>query len=70
MEAEEIAQQLFHAVENRELIQPGKSEHELNEDIFKLADELYGIKNIGINALFAVASTPSCLMMIIHPIWC
>jgi methionine aminopeptidase len=71
MEAEEIAQQLFHAVENRELIQPGKSEHELNEDIFKLADELYGIKKYwhkrivrsGINTLVPYDDNPPNLVL-------
>lgn len=44
MEAENVAQQLFSVIEERQLIKPGKSENQLNEDIFKLADELYGIK--------------------------
>ena len=44
IEAENIAMQLFNAIEERHLIKPGKSEDELNEDIFKLADEIYGIK--------------------------
>jgi len=44
IEAEKIAQQLFTAMEERGLIAPGKSEHELSEDVFKLADELFGIK--------------------------
>ena len=43
IEAENIAMQLFNAIEERHLIKPGKSEDELNEDIFKLADEIYGI---------------------------
>ena len=44
LEAENMARQLFTAIEERRLILPGKTESELNEDIFKLADELYGIK--------------------------
>jgi Xaa-Pro aminopeptidase len=44
IEAENIAQQLFYAIEERQLIKPGKSENKLNEEVFKLADELYGIK--------------------------
>lgn len=71
LEAEEIAQQLFHAVENRGLIQPGKSERELNEDIFKLADELFGIKKYwhkrivrsGINTLVPYDDNPPNLVL-------
>ena len=44
IEAEKIAQQLFDAIEERKLIQPGKSESELNDDVFKLAEELFGIR--------------------------
>jgi hypothetical protein len=44
IEAEKIAVQLFDAIQTRKLIVPGKSENELNEEIFKLADELFGIK--------------------------
>lgn len=44
IEAERIAQLLFHVIEGRELIQAGKSENQLNEEIFKLAEELFGIK--------------------------
>lgn len=71
MEAEQIAQQLFHAIENRGLIQPGKSERELNEDIFKLADELFGIKKYwhkrivrsGINTLVPYDDNPPNLVL-------
>ncbi|MFZ4632779.1 MAG: M24 family metallopeptidase [Saprospiraceae bacterium] len=66
IEAENIAQQLFNAIEERQLIQPGKSEKELNEDIFTLADELYGIKKYwhkrivrsGINTLVPYDENP------------
>ncbi|MFM9944887.1 MAG: M24 family metallopeptidase [Bacteroidia bacterium] len=44
MEAEKIAEQLFDAIEQRHLIIAGKSEKELNEEVFKLAEELFGIK--------------------------
>lgn len=44
MEAEQIARELFYKVEERNLIVPGKSEKELNEEIFLLADEIFGIK--------------------------
>jgi methionine aminopeptidase len=43
-EAEKIAEQLFKGIEQHQLIVAGKSEKELNEEIFKLADEWYGIK--------------------------
>ena len=43
-DAEEKAGQLFGAVEDSGLISPGKSEKEINTEIFKLAEELFGIK--------------------------
>ena len=42
--AENIALQLFKAVEDHQLITPGKSEKQLNTDIFKLAAEMFGIE--------------------------
>ena len=44
IEAEESAHLLFKAIEDRHLIKPGKSENQLNDDIFRLADELFGVK--------------------------
>ena len=44
IEAENIAEQLFNAIEERQLIKHGKSENELNEEVFKLAEELFGIQ--------------------------
>ncbi len=44
IEAENIATELFEVIEVRHLIIPGKSEKELNEEIFALAEELFGIK--------------------------
>jgi methionine aminopeptidase len=44
VQAERIAEQLFTAIQERKLIVPGKTEHDLNEEIFKLADMLFGIK--------------------------
>src|ERR1700733_7149967 len=44
MEAENIAIELFKTVESRKLITPGKSEQQLNVEIFKLAEELFGIE--------------------------
>ena len=42
--AEEIAIALFKAVEEKGLILPGKSEKDLNTEIFQLATELFGIE--------------------------
>jgi Xaa-Pro aminopeptidase len=44
LEAEAMAARLFKAVEERGLITPGKSEKELNTEVFHLAEELLGIK--------------------------
>jgi Xaa-Pro aminopeptidase len=43
-EAEEKAGQLFQTAEDRGLITPGKTEHQLNKEIFELAHELFGIE--------------------------
>lgn len=71
IEAEHIAQQLFHAIEKRQLIKPGKSEKTLNEEIFRLADELYGIKKYwhkrivrsGVNTLSPYDDNPPDLII-------
>jgi len=42
--AENIAIQLFKAIEDRNLITAGKSEQQLNTEVFKLAHELFGIE--------------------------
>lgn len=44
IEAEEKAAELFKVVEERKLIVAGKSERELNNEIFDLANELFGIE--------------------------
>jgi Xaa-Pro aminopeptidase len=44
MDAEQKAIALFRTAEQRGLIVPGKSERELNDEIFALARELYGIE--------------------------
>jgi Xaa-Pro dipeptidase len=44
IEAQNKAADLFLEIENRSLIVAGKSEKELNSEIFELAFELYGIK--------------------------
>lgn len=42
--AENIAIQLFKAVEDRQLIKAGKTEKQLNAEVFNLAFELFGIE--------------------------
>lgn len=44
IEAEQIAAQLFDEIEKRQLIQPGKTESQVNNEAFQLAEELFGIK--------------------------
>lgn len=71
IEAENIAQQLFNAIELRQLIKPGKSENQLNEEVFKLADELFGIKKYwhkrivrsGVNTLVPYDDNPPDLII-------
>lgn len=41
--AQKKAEELFHEVEIRGLVRPGITESQLNEDIFALAEEMYGI---------------------------
>ncbi len=41
--AQKKAEELFHEVETRELIRPGITEAQLNEEIYALAKEMYGI---------------------------
>ena len=43
-EAEKIAEHLFREIESRKIIVAGKTEHEANEEVFKLAEELFGIQ--------------------------
>ena len=71
IQAENIARQLFNVIEDRQLIKPGKSENDVNEEIFKLADELYGIKKYwhkrivrsGVNTLSPYDDNPSNLII-------
>ncbi|HXO75241.1 MAG TPA: M24 family metallopeptidase [Puia sp.] len=44
IEAEEKAAQLFQTAEDRGLIRAGRTERQLNEDVFALAKELFGIE--------------------------
>src|ERR1700744_2804553 len=43
LQAQEKANELFHAVESKGLIRPGISETKLNQDVYDLAKEMYGI---------------------------
>ncbi|CAN5279430.1 M24 family metallopeptidase [soil metagenome] len=71
IEAEEKAARLFSEIENRGLIAAGKSEKELNTEIFELAKELFGIdkywhKRIvrsGKNTLFPYKENPPELIL-------
>lgn len=44
LEAERKAEQLFEVITERGLIQPGKTEKQLSDEVFQLAFELFGIK--------------------------
>ena len=44
LEAEQLAADLFQAIQTHGLIIAGKSESELNHEIFALAEKLFGIK--------------------------
>lgn len=69
--AEKMAEQLFLEIESRGLIRAGKFEDELNEDIFALAEELYGVKKYwhkrivrsGVNTLVPYDENPPNLML-------
>ena len=71
LEAENIAEQLFLDLEKRRLIKPGKSENKLNEEVFRLAEELFGIKKFwhkrivrsGVNTLVPYDENPPDLIL-------
>lgn len=71
IEAENIAVLLFKAIHERNLIVAGKSENDLNEEIFNLADELFGIKKFwhkrivrsGVNTLLPYDENPPDLIL-------
>ena len=44
IDAENNAAKLFQEIENRNLISEGKTEKEINDDIYSLAFDLFGIK--------------------------
>lgn len=43
LEAQNKADQLFRAIETKQIIRPGVRETEINDDIFKLAAQMFGI---------------------------
>ena len=43
LDAQEKAQALFDAVESQNLIRPGVAETKINDDIYALAEKMYGI---------------------------
>ena len=43
LEAQQKADQLFKAVESEKIIRPGVRESEINQDIYKLAEKMFGI---------------------------
>ncbi len=46
IEAEQKAATLFRVIESSQLIQPGKTEREINQEVYDLAFELFGNKKI------------------------
>ncbi len=44
VEAEEHAEKLFQAIQDKGLIAEGKSEHDLNAEVFKLASDMFNIE--------------------------
>jgi Xaa-Pro dipeptidase len=71
LEAQNKAAMLFREVERREIIRPGISEGGLNEEIYALAKEMYGISTYwhkrivraGRNTLVPYAENPPDLML-------
>lgn len=71
MKAEKLADELFQAIESSGLISAGKSEQQLNTEIFNLADERFGIKKYwhkrivraGRNTLFPYKDNPPDLFI-------
>lgn len=69
--AEKKAAHLFETIESRGLIQPGISEKELNNSVYALAEELYGIRKYwhkrivraGKNTLLPYRENPTDLIL-------
>jgi len=66
IEAENNALKLFNEAEARGYIKSGKTEIDLNKQLYNLAFELFGIKNIGINVSLGQAKTHYILIKKIH----
>ena len=71
IEAEQKAATLFREIESSQLIQPGKTEREINQEVYDLAFELFGIKKYwhkrivraGENTLFPYDENPENLLI-------
>jgi Xaa-Pro dipeptidase len=71
IEAEQKAATLFREIENTQLIRPGKTEREINQEVYDLAFELFGIKKYwhkrivraGENTLFPYDENPENLII-------
>jgi len=71
VEAEQKAGQLFQAIEDRGLVQPGKTETQVNQEVFDLAMEMFGIQKYwhkrivrsGPNTLFPYDENPPDLVV-------
>ena len=71
IEAEQKAATLFRKIESSQLIQPGKTEREINQEVYDLAFELFGIKKYwhkrivraGENTLFPYDENPENLLI-------
>ncbi len=71
MEAERKADQLFAQIEEQHLVKPGKTEKQLNDEVFALAKEMFGIEKYwhkrivraGKNTLLPYEHTPPNLTL-------
>jgi len=61
-EAQTKAEMLFLKIDGRGLIRPRITESKLNDEIYALAKQMYGIEVIGTNESSALAEAPCCLM--------
>ena len=71
IDAENKAERLFQEIENRNIIQSGKTEKQINNEIYSLAFDLFGIKKYwhkrivrsGVNTLFPYDENPKNLLV-------
>lgn len=71
IEAEQKAATLFREIENSQLIRPGKTEREINQEVYDMAFKLFGIKKYwhkrivrgGENTLFPYDENPENLLI-------